>query len=280
MAAPFQYEYHDTPIHYLNPMSKLLLFGVFLFIGQIFIDPIAKIPVLIVLIVILWLAKLPFGLYKGFLIAGCFAVIVGRSYTAIQMVDPELFKVYPHELVSIMILPLTPAGTPILGRTALTVGTLLYWCSAPFAVIPVILAMAGLLHTTSMSEIVSVLSRIKAPFPLIFMVTVGLRFIPDIVEKIRMIQKAQALRGWTSEGRNPIKKVKQLQPVLVPLVRSVITSVDVISMGSKNRAFGLGPVTQLADFGFTRRDKIVSIGAIVVCVVLIIASVVWKVGSL
>lgn len=280
MAVPFQYEYHDTPIHNLNPVSKLVLFGAFLLVGQIFLDPIAKLPILLVLIFILRKAKLPFSLYKGFLIAGCFAVIIGRSYTAIQMVDPELYKVYPRELVSIMILPLTPEGTPILGRTALTVGTLLYWSTAPFAVIPVILAVAGLLHTTSLSEIVSVLSRIKAPFPLIFMITVGLRFIPDIVEKIRLIQKAQTLRGWTSEGRNPIKKVAQLKPVLVPLVRSIITSVDVISMGCKNRAFGLGPVTQLADFSFARRDRIIVVSTGLICVVLIIASIVWNVGSL
>lgn len=280
MSAPFQYEYHDTPIHKLNPVSKLLLFGSFLLVSQFYLDPLTKIPMLVALVTILIVAKVNIRHYQTFLIAACFAVIVGRSYTAITMVDPELFKVYPQDWASTVILDLTPEGFPILGRSALTYGTLLYWSSAPFQVIPVILAVAGLLETTSLTEIVSVLSRARMPFPIIFMVTVALKFVPEIVDNIGMIQKAQQLRGWTSEGRNPIKKITQLKPVLVPLTRGVIRSVDVVSMGSKNRAFGLGPVTPLADFQFAPKDKIVSISVVAVTLFLIVASIVWNLGAL
>jgi len=280
MSAPFQYEYHDTPIHKLNPVSKLLLFGAFLLVSQFYMDPLTKIPMLILLVMILKLAQVEFRLYWPFLIAACFAVIVGRSYTAITMMDPELFKVYPQDWASTMVLPLTPEGFPILGRSALTYGTLLYWSTAPFQVVPVILAVAGLLHTTSLSEIVSVLSRMRMPFPVIFMSTVALKFVPEIVAQIGMIQKAQKLRGWTSEGRNPIKKVTQLKPVLVPLMRGVIRSVDVISMGCKNRAFGLGPVTSLASFRFETRDKVVSVVVVAITTFLVIGSILWNFGSL
>ncbi|MDY6875579.1 MAG: energy-coupling factor transporter transmembrane component T [Chloroflexota bacterium] len=280
MSAPFQYEYHDTQVHKLNPVSKLLLFGAFLLISQFYLDPLTKIPMLVVLVIILAVAKIDIRRYKTFLIAACFAVIVGRSYTAITMLDPELFKVYPQDWASTVILDLTPEGFPIIGRSALTYGTLLYWSTAPFQVLPVILAVAGLLETTSLTEIVSVLSKARIPFPIIFMVTVALKFVPEIVDNINMIQKAQMLRGWTSEGRNPIKKVTQLKPVLVPLIRGVIRSVDVISMGSKNRAFGLGPVTPLADFSFETKDKVISLAVVAITLFLIAASVLWNLGSL
>jgi energy-coupling factor transport system permease protein len=280
MAAPFQYEHHDTPVHKLNPVSKLMLFGSFLLISQFYLDPLTKIPMLIILIAILALAKVKFRLYYPFLIAACFAVIVGRSYTAITMVNPELFKVYPRDWAMTMITELTPEGFPVLGRSALTYGTLLYWSTAPFGVIPVILAVAGMLHTTSLTEIVSVLSRLKMPFPIIFISTVALKFVPQIVANIGLIQKAQRLRGWTAEGRNPIKKIAQLRPLLVPLIRSVIRSVDVISMGSKNRAFGLGPVTSLADFTFETRDKVVCITVGAITVFLVVGSILWNFGSL
>ena len=129
-------------------------------------------------------------------------------------------------------------------------------------------------------KIVSVLSRLKMPFPIIFISTVALKFVPQIVANIGLIQKAQTLRGWTSEGRNPIKKIAQLRPLLVPLIRSVIRSVDVISMGSKNRAFGLGPVTSLADFTFETRDKVVCTVVAAITIFLIVGSILWNFGSL
>ena len=74
MSAPFQYEYHDTPIHKLNPVSKLLLFGSFLLVSQFYLDPLTKIPMLVALVTILIVAKVNIRHYQTFLIAACFAV--------------------------------------------------------------------------------------------------------------------------------------------------------------------------------------------------------------
>jgi len=59
------------------------------------------------------------------------------------------------------------------------------------------------------------------------------------VAKINLIMKAQALRGWTNEGRNPIKKISQLRPVLTPLIRYLIQSVDIISLGARTAPLAL-----------------------------------------
>lgn len=280
MAAPFQYEYHNTIVHRLNPLSKLLLFGSFLLLAGVYLDPRVKIPMLIILGIILALAKMPFRPYKGILIIASFAVMVGQSYTAVLMVNPDYFKIYPRDWVSTVILELTPPDFPIFGRAAITYGALLYLVSFPLQVIPVVLSVAGLLHTTSLSEIVSVLSKIRMPFPVIFMTTVALRFVPEIVEKLRLIQRAQSLRGWTMETRNPIKKIKLLRPLLVPLTRSLVRSVDVISMSSKNRAFGLGPVTVMATFQMKTADYAVCLITVVLTVLGVYAAFAWDFGSL
>ena len=280
MATPFKYEYRDTPIHNLNPASKLILFSAYLFVGQIYLDPKFKLVLLASLLIILRMAKVPVRLYMPIMAIASFATLIGQSYTAITQLDPNLFKVYDRQWVSTVILELTPATFPVIGRTAVTYGALLWLSAYPLQVIPVLLAVAGLLYTTSLSEIVSVLARLRMPFPIIFMTQVGLKFVPEIVENIRLIQRAQSLRGWTSEGKNPIKKITQLKPLLVPLVRGVIQSVDVITMSSKNRAFGLGPVTPMVDFRFKLQDKIVCIGVIVILIVLTYASIAWNVGAL
>jgi energy-coupling factor transport system permease protein len=278
--APFQYEFHNTVIHRLNPLSKILLFGAFLILAGVYLDPRVKIPMLVVLGVILALARMPFRPYRAILLIASFAVIVGQSYTAVLMVNPDYFKVYDPKWVSTVILELLPPGFPVFGRAAITYGALLYLVSFPLQVIPVVLSVAGLLHTTSLSEIVSILSRLRMPFPVIFMTTVALRFVPEIVEKLRLIQRAQSLRGWTMETRNPIKKIALLKPLLVPLTRSVIRSVDIISMSCKNRAFGLGPVTIMSSFKMGPADYVISIAAVALTVLGIYAAFAWDFGSL
>jgi energy-coupling factor transport system permease protein len=280
MAAPFQYEFHNTAVHRLTPLSKLILFGAFLIMAGVYLDPRVKIPMLVILWILLALAKMPFRPYRGILVIASIAVMIGQSYTAVLMVNPDYFKVYDRDWVSIVILELLPSDFPIFGRAAITYGAILYLISFPLQVIPVILTVAGLLHTTSLSEIVSVLSRLRMPFPVIFMTTVALRFVPEIVEKLRLIQRAQSLRGWTMETRNPIKKITRLKPILVPITRSVIRSVDVISMSSKNRAFGLGPVTVMASFEMKTVDYIITIGISVLTVVGLYAAFAWDFGSL
>ena len=280
MAAPFQYEFHNTAVHRLTPLSKLVLFGAFLIMAGVYLDPRLKIPMLVILWILLALAKMPFRPYRGILVIASIAVMVGQSYTAVLMVNPDYFKVYDRDWVSIVILELLPPDFPIFGRAAITYGAILYLISFPLQVIPVILTVAGLLHTTSLSEIVSVLSRLRMPFPVIFMTTVALRFVPEIVEKLRLIQRAQSLRGWTMETRNPIKKITRLKPILVPITRSVIRSVDVISMSSKNRAFGLGPVTVMASFEMKTVDYIITIGISVLTVAGLYAAFAWDFGSL
>jgi energy-coupling factor transport system permease protein len=280
MATPFQYEFHNTAIHRLTPLSKLVLFGAFLIMAGVYLDPRLKIPMLVILLIILAVAKMPFRPYRGILIIASIAVMIGQSYTAVLMVNPDYFKVYDRAWVSTVILELLPPDFPIFGRAAITYGAILYLISFPLQVIPVILTVGGLLHTTSLSEIVSVLSRLRMPFPVIFMTTVALRFVPEIVEKLRLIQRAQSLRGWTMETRNPIKKIALMKPILVPITRGVIRSVDVISMSSKNRAFGLGPVTVMASFEMKTVDYIVTIGISVLTGVGLYAAFAWDFGSL
>jgi len=259
MASAFEYEYHSTPIHNLNPISKVFLFGFFMVIGGIYLDPRIRLPLLAVLLIILRIARVPLRNYKAITLLSLFATLLGGAYTAFLMVNPNYFKVYPADWVSTLIFQITPPDFPIIGRAAVTYGALLYWLAMPLTPIIVLLSMAGLLHTTSLSDIVSILSKLHLPFPIIFMTTVALRFVPELTQRIGIIQKAQSLRGWTSETRNPIKRITLLKPLLIPLTRYVVRSVDVMTISSSNRAFGLGPVTPVRGFDFAPLDILISI---------------------
>ncbi|MEW6228771.1 MAG: energy-coupling factor transporter transmembrane component T [Bacillota bacterium] len=261
MSAPFEFEYRDTFVHRLNPLSKLLLFGFFLIIGGLYLDPKIKLPLLACLLVILRKAKLSLKPYKLIIVLAVVATVIGESYTAVFMVNPAYFKVYSPDWVSVEVLRLTPPDFPIFGATGITYGVLLYLLASCLTVVSVILAVAGLVHTTSLSDIVSVLVAIRMPFPVVFVSTVGLRFIPELTRQINVIRTAQSLRGWNAETRNPLKRVAMLRPLFVPIVRHVIKSIDVMTMSSKNRGFGLTRVTPVRSFDFTAVDYAVSAGS-------------------
>ncbi|MDI7246774.1 MAG: energy-coupling factor transporter transmembrane component T [Bacillota bacterium] len=173
------------------------------------------------------------------------------------------FEVYPADWVSVEVLRLTPAGLPIFGETGVTYGVVLYLFlfASCLTVVTVILAVAGLVHTTSLSDIVSILVAMRMPFPVVFVATVALRFIPELTGQIKIIRTAQSLRGWNVETRNPFKRVAMLRPLFVPVVRHVIKSVDVMTMSSKNRGFGLGRVAPVRSFAFSPIDCAVSVGS-------------------
>jgi len=280
MAVPFHYEYHNTVFHNLNPLAKLLLFSWFMFFGGLYLDPRITVPMLVALLAILHVARLPLARYRSILLVATVATMLGRGYHSILIADPAMYKAYPQGWASTLLVELTGPDFPILGRTAITYGSLLYLTALPVQLANVVLSVAGLLHTTSLGDIVSVLSRLRAPFPVTFMSSVSLRFVPLIVEHIESIKRAQSLRGWSMETRNPIKKVMLLRPLLVPLARRIVRAVDTLTMSAKNRAMGLGPVTPLVSFEFARRDRLICALVVVVSTLCIYATFVWNFGSL
>jgi len=280
MSTVFTYEYNDTVIHKLNPLSKLILFGFFMLIGGIYIDPLYKLPMIAVLTGILMLARLPFKNYRAIIVLAAIGIVIGEFFTAITMVNPDYFKVYSKEFTNVQLLQITPPDFPVLGRTAITYGSLLWWVTDPLTIVTVILSVAGLLHTTALSHIVSVMSRAKLPFPAIFMVTVALRFVPELVQRIRIVQRAQSLRGWTAETRNPFKRIALVRPLLIPVTRYVMQSIDMMTMSSANRGFGIGPVTPTTSFDFTPLDRWISVGSVLLAVVAIYLTFAYDVGNI
>ncbi len=264
MSVMFEFEAANTPIHRLNPVAKMALFFSITVLAGFYMDIRYKLPLLLVLIVLCFIAKLPFKRYAGLILVATLAVLITSSYRSIFMTNPDYFKGIPHEFAMTQLFQITPEGTPILGRTAVTFGSLMWMVSLPISAITVGLAMATLMHTTSQSEITQTLSASHLPATVVFIIMVALRFIPEMIRQLQTIQTAQRLRGWNVKSHNPIKIVKGYMPLMVPIGRYIVESVDRMTISSKNRAFGLRRSTGLVDFSLRPRDKFVLIITLVI----------------
>ncbi len=131
-----------------------------------------------------------------------------------------------------------------------------------------------------LNETVQLLSTIKAPFPVIYITMVALRFTPELAAQFTLVHRAQTLRGWRVNTRNPIKILRLYTPLMFPVIKYVIKSIDITTMSTQNRAFGLGPVTNVIANRITRMDKILTIFTWIAFVVMMILILKFKVGNL
>ena len=241
--AVFQYEARVTRIHRLHPILKVAFLGMLSLSLGYMADPLWKLPMLLVVLAIAQLAELPFREYSRLLVLISLMTLVAVGYQSLFLVNPELFKVYPPELVSRVLLNLTPEGFPVIGRTALTVGSLIWLSRLPLAAITGTILLATFIHSTTLNDILQVMSELHVPFPGIYIAMVAFRIIPDLARQMNIIQTAQKLRGWSPETRNPIKKIRLVAPLLIPLMRYTFKCIEVITLSVQNRGFGAGPVT-------------------------------------
>lgn len=89
-----------------------------------------------------------------------------------------------------------------------------------------------------------------------FMLITALRFIPLFHLELAQVKSAQMAKGIDLEGLSPLKLVKSVRYLLVPLVVSVLGKVDTLTVSMESRAFGLYENrTYREDQPLTRLDR-------------------------
>jgi energy-coupling factor transport system permease protein len=109
-----------------------------------------------------------------------------------------------------------------------------------------LLVVASLLTlTTSPVSLTDGLEAILAPLGVVgvpahelaMMMTIALRFIPTLMEEADKIMKAQMARGADFETGNPLRRVRSLVPLLVPLFVSAFRRADELATAMESRCY-------------------------------------------
>jgi energy-coupling factor transport system permease protein len=105
----------------------------------------------------------------------------------------------------------------------------------------------ALVMTLSTSQVTTALFYLLKPlevirFPvndLTMVVQITLRYIPLIAEIAEKTAKAQASRGgdWEQRGFNPIRQVKRVLPLIVPLIVTSLKRAETMAMAMESRGF-------------------------------------------
>ena len=215
----------DTPIHKLDPRTKLLC--------------------VILYIVALFNAKGP--LTYGIMIA-VLAVCILVSRVEWRALTRGLKPVYFIVAFTAIMNMFFTSGTPVADVWLLRHITWEGVISAVQMVLRIVMLIMGtflMTYTTSpialtdgLEHLLSPLKKLRFPVhELAMMMSIALRFIPTLIEETDKIMSAQKARGADFETGNIFQRAKALVPILVPLFISAFRRADELATAMECRCY-------------------------------------------
>jgi len=117
--------------------------------------------------------------------------------------------------------------------------------------------------TTSPDELEQVMKTFRLPRDVIFAFVTAVRFIPVMFLDTIQIMDAQKSRGLELEKGNVFRRVRNMIPILIPLVVNSVVRSGELAEAMESRAYGAVPrPTSLVEYKSSVRDKVVAVAAV------------------
>ena len=244
-----------SPLHALDPRVKILATAV-LVVGLFLIDSLAGFLITAATVVPLVAAsRVPPGAFLSLLRPVAFVVAL-----------TVLFQVF-----------FSREGRTLFEWGFLEVHSGGLWMGLFLALrILLLVSLAGLLTATTapvaladgIEDLFSPLRRLRFPaHEVAMMMTIALRFIPTLHEEAQKITKAQAARGANFSDGGPIRRVRAMLPVLVPLTVGAFHRADELAEAMESRGYRGGEGrTRYRELRFRARDALALAAAVLVLV--------------
>lgn len=240
MSAVANYIQRDSPIHGLNPLTKLFWSVALMMLSFIFKSPIVLAALFLSIIFVAYQAKIlkeMLPVFKGLLYFAGFFLVFQIFWIA---EGNAIFGIPGHSWLRV-----TDQGLVL----SLGMAARLMVIAASF---PVLLA------TTKMKDLVVVLvEKIKIPYTYAFMFITSLRFIPTFMNEMDQIIQAQCSRGHRLDSRNFITKFLSICPLAIPLMITSVKKAERLAISMETRGFGCGKRTYLHQINFRTVDWVI-----------------------
>ncbi len=245
-----RYHHSDSPVHRLDPRIKLLA--------------------LLFLIVSVFLVTSPWG----FLLVASFALTTILLSQLPLLIVLRGLRPMIWIFISIMILhvlfmngdsrPLFSVG-PVKATWKGVYSGVMVSCRFILIVVSaaiLTLTTVPLRLADGIAEMLRPLRKIGLPVGQIpIMMVITLHFIPVLFAEADKLISAQKLRGAQLAGVNLIKKLKNLIPLIAPLLRSSLRRADELAVGMESRCYHGGDRSHLYELAIGKSDGIALISA-------------------
>lgn len=239
----FLYLDKDTPIHRLDPRTKIfLLLGSFV-AAVLFFRPAPLFALLVILL------------------------LYGAAGRTLQNLRRIWFLLLSIALISVVSWSVFARGfTPLFWRV--TWEGFLYGAGAAIKIDSMIIAGLIFLSTTKTEEIVLGLIRLRVPYQAAFAFSLAIRMVPTIIGTAVTVTEAQRSRGLDLESGGPLRRLRNHIPLLVPIFLHTLRNTDQLAKALESRGFGARRErSSYLQIGFRAADGIaLALGALVLAV--------------
>ena len=220
-----QYFPGNSPIHRLDPRTKLVILVVYIVALFMAANWLSYGLMLVFLTSCIAVSKVPVksfvGGMKPLVMILIFTGVLNLFFTTGEkpLVDFWIITIYPEGVIRAVFM--------VLRILMLITGTfLLTYTTSPIAL------------TDGLESLLSPLKVIKLPVhELSMMMCIALRFIPTLIEETDKIMSAQKARGADFETGKLTQRVKALIPILVPLFISAFRRADELATAMECRCY-------------------------------------------
>lgn len=249
-----QYYGVESPIHSLDPRTKLgatLLYVTLLFLVR---NPLWYIPITVTVLLVYHKSNIPLSyLFRGLraiIILLCFTFFFRSTLTA----GKELFRIW--------IFTVTEEGILLAIRMTARIGLMIVGASL-------------LSYTTTPRELadgmetgLSFMEKWGVPIhSMAVIVMIAFRFIPVLIEEMNILMDAQAARGAEFENCSVWKKTRNVCSLLMPLFFSTVRRSTDLAMAMEARGYQEGAeTTRMYPLVYTDADKKATIFMWIYCV--------------
>lgn len=277
MARWLEYESRETYLHRkIHPLAKMAILLSILIVSGFWWDPRYLIALASPLVVLIYVSKIPLTWFRVVLLA-----MVTAAYpvtlAALGQTDPGIYKVLDPKWATT---PLLVYKFPIAGTLGITPGGMLWMAAVEIRTMLMASYMFVFIYTTSMAEVTDTLLALKVPNPIVFVIAIVYRLIPDLSRVVENILSAQRLRGWKLAHWNPIKMIQRAVPLMNPLMRRVAIMVEQITLATQVRGFGAGRPTPTQEIRLNGIDYVIIALGVVLLLFCLVGMFAWKLGQI
>ena len=234
-----------SPIHKLDPRTKIILATIFIVSVFLAVNPAGFILISIVCFTIMLISRISFKVMLKSL-KPIFIILIFTAIINIFMTTGEGEPLWEFWVIEIYKEGIIRAFLMAYRVVLLILGTsvLLTYTTSPIAL------------TDGLESLLSPLKLIKLPVHVFaMMMSIALRFIPTLIEETEKIMNAQKSRGADFSSGGLIKRIKALIPILIPLFVSSFKRAEELATAMECRCYrGDKHRTKLVKLTYKPRD--------------------------
>ena len=216
-----------SPIHKLDPRTKILLATIFIVAVFVANNPVSFLLITVVSLLLVLISRISLSVVikgiKPILFILLFTALINVFATAgdgVPLIEFWVIRIYREGVIRAILMALRVV--------ILIIGTsiLLTYTTSPISL------------TDGLESLLSPLKKIKVPVhTFAMMMSIALRFIPTLVEETEKIMNAQKSRGADFTSGSLVQRAKALVPLLIPLFVSSFKRAEELATAMECRCY-------------------------------------------